>query len=258
MALIDNLVSYYKFDINSATQVDSHGSNDGTVNGATFTGSGKINGAYSFDGSNDDISFTANDRTSNFTYNLWAKKNNGWHSQAGKNTFLEHTESNTGILIGYHSEPGKPSVYVWDGSSWNILVKSTTTTSDAWHMYTLTYDGTIVRYYIDGTEVDTWTGTPRTGLTAAFRIGRYAGQYTESTIDEFGLWDEAKSSNEVTELYNSGAGLQYPFGVAGTNLQINIADSWKEVNAMKINVGDAWKPVVGMKVNIGDAWKTVF
>lgn len=44
----------------------------------------------------------------------------------------------------------------------------------------------------------------------------------------------------------------------GTNTQINIGDSWKEVQAMKINIGDVWKDVVSVKINIGDTWKDVF
>ncbi len=44
----------------------------------------------------------------------------------------------------------------------------------------------------------------------------------------------------------------------GTNFQINIGDSWKEVPAMKINIGDSWKEVVAVKQNIGDSWKDVF
>ena len=44
----------------------------------------------------------------------------------------------------------------------------------------------------------------------------------------------------------------------GTNMQINIADAWKDVDSMKINIGDVWKDVAEVKQNIGDAWKTVY
>jgi len=45
---------------------------------------------------------------------------------------------------------------------------------------------------------------------------------------------------------------------SGTNLQVNIGDSWKEVPAMKVNIGDSWKEVAAVKTNIGDTWKEVF
>jgi hypothetical protein len=45
---------------------------------------------------------------------------------------------------------------------------------------------------------------------------------------------------------------------SGTNMQINIGDSWKDVDALKINIGDSWKDVVAVKQNISDSWKDVF
>lgn len=45
---------------------------------------------------------------------------------------------------------------------------------------------------------------------------------------------------------------------ADTVTQINIGDTWKEIEGMKINIGDVWKTVEGLQVNIGDDWKTVF
>ena len=76
--------------------------------------------------------------------------------------------------------------------------------------------------------------------------------------DERAIWGRCLSDAEITSLYNSGAGLAYPFW-DGTRLQINIGDIWKlSTAAPQINIGDAWKEVTGMKINIGDAWKDVF
>ena len=44
----------------------------------------------------------------------------------------------------------------------------------------------------------------------------------------------------------------------GTNTQINIGDTFKDVDSMKINIADTWKAVESVKINIGDSWKTVF
>jgi hypothetical protein len=38
--------------------------------------------------------------------------------------------------------------------------------------------------------------------------------------------------------------------------QINIGDSWKEIEELKINIGDEWKTVDAWNLNIGDDWKT--
>lgn len=47
-------------------------------------------------------------------------------------------------------------------------------------------------------------------------------------------------------------------GGGGTNMQLNIGDTWKVVASAKINIGDTWKDVTAAKVNIGDSWKTIF
>lgn len=50
----------------------------------------------------------------------------------------------------------------------------------------------------------------------------------------------------------------YTSEAVGTNMQINIGDTWKEVSAAQINIGDTWKSVAGAQINIGDSWKEVF
>ena len=50
----------------------------------------------------------------------------------------------------------------------------------------------------------------------------------------------------------------YTEGAAGTNMQVNIGDAWKEISAIKINIGDDWKAVEGAQINIGDTWETIF
>ena len=44
----------------------------------------------------------------------------------------------------------------------------------------------------------------------------------------------------------------------GTNMQINISDTFKDVEELSINIGDVWKPVVSVQINVGDSWRTVF
>ncbi|MBA7652829.1 hypothetical protein ES703_60668 [subsurface metagenome] len=46
--------------------------------------------------------------------------------------------------------------------------------------------------------------------------------------------------------------------VALTNMKINIADTFKDVEEVKINIGDSWKTVTKIQINIGDVWKTIF
>src|SRR6056297_1422363 len=73
--LTPSLTSYYKLDGTSGDVIDSHGTNDGTNNGATRGETGKINDAFDFDGSNDYIQ-TPNIMeigTGNFSTSMWVK-----------------------------------------------------------------------------------------------------------------------------------------------------------------------------------------
>ncbi len=44
----------------------------------------------------------------------------------------------------------------------------------------------------------------------------------------------------------------------GTNMSVNIADVFKDIDSIQINIGDVWKDVTKIQINIGDVWKTVF
>jgi len=61
---------------------------------------------------------------------------------------------------------------------------------------------------------------------------------------------------------NEDGGLSYVIFsesvLVGTNMQINIGDSWKEVTKVQVNVGDSWKEATKVQINVGDTWKTVF
>ena len=50
----------------------------------------------------------------------------------------------------------------------------------------------------------------------------------------------------------------YTAGAAGTNMEINIGDAWKDVDKLEINIGDTWKDVTKVQLNVGDTWKTIF
>jgi len=50
----------------------------------------------------------------------------------------------------------------------------------------------------------------------------------------------------------------YETAATGTNFQVNVGDSWKEVPGIAVNIGDTWKDVDAIQVNIGDTWKEAF
>lgn len=69
------------------------------------------------------------------------------------------------------------------------------------------------------------------------------------------IWFNDDLNDMVTNKDNS---VEIDAGTSGTNMQLNIGDSWKTISGMQINIGDSWKTVAGAQINIGDSWKTIF
>ena len=79
--------------------------------------------------------------------------------------------------------------------------------------------------------------------------------------------DDTTSTTQLPSTYtvsstNDGLSIAcyaiWEVAATGTDMQINIGDTWKAVPLMKINIADDWKAVEGAQINIGDAWKEIF
>ena len=251
--MIDNLISYWKLDEASGNAIDAHGSNNGTVSGATQNQTGKIGTAYTFDGTNDyvETGYTPTDTTLTLTY--WAKFTySGSYDVTGVNDGSNHR-----FYAGRFNSNG--NCFIGAGDSYKQADTSGIVEGE-WCFITFTVDGSTAKMYVNATEKSSLSYTQTGDSSLPLRIGNlnnYA-HYHEGTIDEVGIWGRVLTTDEITALYNSGDGWAYPFSTGGTDMQINIGDAWKAVPAMQINIGDAWKPVAGAQINIGDAWKTIF
>ena len=108
------------------------------------------------------------------------------------------------------------------------------TISAATYWLALSGDATVAKFYFDAT-----VGTHGNDTTA---------------YDTFpDPWADDSSGTRTFSIYAT-----YTPGAAGTNIKINISDTWKDVSEIKINISDVWKSVAGASANIGDVWKKVF
>jgi hypothetical protein len=96
--------------------------------------------------------------------------------------------------------------------------------TDVWYHLVLTFDGSIGILYVNGTSVGSseYSGSILAPDIDRFLLGRYYididyndNEFNPLTldgkIDEVGVWDRALSQQEITSLYNAGAGKAYPF-----------------------------------------------
>ena len=212
--LWDGLQAYYTAD---NTPNDALGNYNLTaINGANY-GTGIINQGFNFDGVNDyyDAGNVLDfDGSTSFSFSFWVNPT----TVGNKNLIQKWTGLNEGYIIFLFGS--KLRFGLSNNISTNVLrVETTTSITTSMTHITITYDGSKdvsgVKIYINGisdtltTLNNTLTGSASTTANLEFgRIASAVGWY-DGILDEVGVWDKELTASEVTDLYNSGAGLQY-------------------------------------------------
>lgn len=214
MALITNCVDYYKLDGNLT---DSAGSNNGTDHGSVpFSNSfGIINQGCSFDGSTQFISGGAISLASfdsGVSMSAWFKPASGNVPNRPAFTIRNAGGSFGGVLFN-----GTNILYTFPQSATHT---SSAYTNGTWYHVVITHASTVEKIYINGTLISTDTGVTITTVTNAFSLGAGGGGGDNyfGDIDEAGIWTRALTQTDVTQLYNGGLGLQFPFSGGTTSL----------------------------------------
>ncbi len=225
--LLNGIVSYWKLDEASGNAIDATGNGNNLINNNVVAYSPAVinNGA---DGgvtnTNKDLSILSNLGITNgaISISLWVKLNT--EITASYYAFIAKDDSATSVTysILYSYNSGIRELWflrrnngVSDASIFNTITLGTTT----FNHIVLTYDGTTLLAYVNnvsvGSIVASGTGsssTPNQTNLLSFSDGSNAHQlFSPAVEDETGIWNRALTSTEVTELYNSGAGFQYPF-----------------------------------------------
>lgn len=148
--------------------------------------------------------------------------------------------------VGYYE-----AIFKVDGSDdyviqWNGGIAATSTSSaptGVWVMYTAVWNSSGTYLYTNGnlnnSGATTWGGDLATGLD----IGRNpdgAQSYWDGRIDEITIWDVDLSASQVSELYNGGAGFQYPFTQSTTDIQLTAIDDFNGSSINNFSVSIAW------------------
>lgn len=231
MALTDNLVSYWKLDESSGNASDSVGSNTLTNTNTVTYVAGKINNGADFGTANTNKKLTIASAlgitNGAISISMWVKLNteiaSGTWGFAQKGNATNHVQ----YIIAYEYNGGTRR-FVFNrqkqNASNNLVTSNTTMGTTNYYHLVLTYDGTTLEGYVNGSSIGT-LATSGDGASAGinqFDIGEggmfAATSYASIDADEVGIWSRALTSTEVTSLYNGGAGLQYPFTVANTGI----------------------------------------
>lgn len=222
MALTDNLVAYYKMDGNSN---DSVGSNNGTDTSISYV-TGKINQGAGFNGSSSRIVIADNSSlriSGNITMSFWTYLTSRPTGTYSFYTFI--TKKYNGTNQGYYFDlfcDGGPNTVIrcgsyYNPSDYNTVSNFTDSELNVWVNWVGIYDGTAWKLYKNGNLISSTnqasgaiSSNEEVDIGFANLNGSYA-RYLNGAIDEVGIWSRALSPTEVSQLYNSGAGLSYPF-----------------------------------------------
>jgi len=226
-SLSDGLVSYWSFDTDAT---DDYASNDGTVIGAVHNNTAYKLGGGCYDFSDDNISFANEekfdfDKEDNFSFCFWADSDStGDVGVLGKG----QVESPTFYVQG--SSGYKMKVYLRSGAGDYITTTSPNAIYNEYNYYCFTYNNTEsytgLTAYINATNI---TGGSDAGTLGSilnnFNLVLGQGSTTangfDGRIDEFAFWNRTLATSEIVELYNSGAGLAYPFTTANDTLNMS-------------------------------------
>jgi hypothetical protein len=206
--------AYYKLDNNGSggvSLVDSTGNgNTLTNNGGVTLGAGIINGGAFFNEASLSSSTMFLGGTGNFATSLWIKPDGNQNFYpAALSTRTSDTGDDSVFGLGYEIG-GSDIVFIFAGSF--VTSASYIVPFDSWTHIAWVRKDSISYLYINGALASSDADTRNYTATTAY-IGNNAdgGLAFSGSIDEVGIWTRALSDNEVLALYNSGAGLTYPF-----------------------------------------------
>ena len=210
---INGIVVYYKLDGDAR---DATGDHDGSIHGATYATSGKINGCYRFDGSNDyiDTNYSLSGLTE-LTISIWFKPAN---SPPSANEYVIASTNGGATDISISWRDTKQIRCSLRTNSGTIHTYSNSISDAEWHHVVWTWrKGGDHIVYLDGSQCNNNTAYNEFNSYISMYIGDInergfaQGQHVfTGEIDEVGIWERELLASEVYELYNLGSGLSYP------------------------------------------------
>ena len=219
-----NGAQYITDDFYKPTTNDALNTYNGTAQGGLTYGVGKVGTAFQFNGTNAFVSMANNsfNLTGDFSISLWM-----YITSTGSNQDLfSNADIVSSVDRGYRLSFRGPTNFIRFSIYGGSIVNLDTTTSaiplNTWtHVVATRKASTGSKIYINGvlSTSDTSVVNPNYAGTFAPCIGVYKSTTTPSTInyltngsriDALNIWNKELSTSEITELYNSGNGKQYP------------------------------------------------
>lgn len=215
---------YWKLDETTGTVANdaSPVSLNGTlINGPTWT-TGVLGGAAAFDGVDDkiDVPYSAALNPSQFTVSCWAKVTGGAGTYRSPLTCRK--DGPQGGYLFYAGTNNMWQFWTGKGSGWNQL-SGGAVALNTWTHLTGTYDGTTMRFYVNGTLASSANVSVTLNDSSPLRIGAGASEGTGSfffpgSVDDVRVYPRALSATEISGIYQGNAPAANPTPEYGGNV----------------------------------------
>jgi hypothetical protein len=189
---------------------------------------GKINQGAGFNGSSSKIVFSAVNGTTNMSLSIRFKTT---QTPSGSNPMIWGMTGSPALFrIAIPNGTGHIAGFCQDSNSNITSAETTGNYNDGnWHLAVLTKSGNTVILDIDnGTERITAGAVTYTGNFNSMtpRMGTYNGvtEFYSGSADIGGYFDETLTTDDISQLWNDGDGMQWPFSIyaaAFTPLSLN-------------------------------------
>ncbi|MGS2762582.1 LamG-like jellyroll fold domain-containing protein [Sinomicrobium sp. M5D2P9] len=159
--------------------------------------------ALSFNGNSDYLEIQdLNWQPAEFTIEWWHKANsyNNYNQQIGNGwgSFLIHAGSSGDLSIG-----------VANNNNSRMTVPGAFSDTGNWHHFAYTFHNGEARIYMDGELIDSKTSSDAPPMWSVFRIGSPDSNTIDGEIDEFRMWEAARTPQEIREnMYHTLEGIE--------------------------------------------------
>ena len=208
--LIGNVLS---LDAGNAASYPGSGSTwyDLSGNGANITlynsPSYNVGGWITFNGSNQ-YGQSSNSALSvpgnNLSIEIWLNVGAGPYILFSKAPYYDNINDNNNYAFWYSTSFFLMTAFLQDLSDYTILRSNETRSSSTWYQIVMTYDGTNVAIYQNGTAISSFVQlgpTPLHSTGSPFRIGdplNIGYGYLDGSIGVLNIWNTTLSSTDVT------------------------------------------------------------
>lgn len=202
----------YEDEATTTTAVDSWGTYDLSLSGPAYTSTAQQgSNALAFDGVDDEAENTSfADVGNNFTAMTWVQPQadplsefavlvvNG--NQGGGSEFK--------FLL---QDDGSGNFRVQIGNGSTSAMAGSLSYTETWYHLAATYDGSVLRFYVDGTETDVTSVSMTTYTTdelyAGFGLSDTGERINNANVilDDTRVYDSALSASEISSVYNNTA-----------------------------------------------------